>query len=218
MKLPSRLREASRRLFPKWRQSDSETLGIFGFGAAHNATAYVTLFVNRQQRQYVKLWTSIVRSRNARSVTETTLAFFTHFTAGSTLVSSNNRTRSLMPPIRIHAGSMSAPWIRHPNRLYAIHQACAAHFASGETRIEIPIGDAAEFLRNSQLKETAKFAECGYYFLDEAKGVYRPTWKGAILMSGKLRWPIKQIRVMLARRKAERILREVGMEEHCIAR
>ena len=61
-------------------------------------------------------------------------------------------------------------------------------------------------------EEIAGFAEVGYLRLDEARRVYRYTWKGAILAVCKLTWPIKPIRQMLRRRKAARILRELGLD------
>ena len=85
-------------------------------------------------------------------------------------------------------------------------------FGAYADRSRIEIADPADFLRKSQLKEQAKYSESGYYYHDEEHRVYRLTWRGAILMSWKLLWPIKQIRAILGRVKAARLLREVGME------
>ena len=176
-----------------------------------NGGAYVTLFENRQSSQYAKLFTVVVGSSLARKV-ETTLAFFTDFTDGLTLVTANNKTRPITPRIRIHEGSLALPSVHDPRRLYEIHQALVDRFGAYEDRARIEIQDPAVFLRISQLKEQAKYPESGYYYHDDKHRVYRPTWRGAILMSWKLLWPVKQIRAMLARVKAARLLREVGIE------
>jgi hypothetical protein len=51
----------------------------------------------------------------------------------------------------------------------------------------------------------------GYYRLDEERGVYRPTWKGAFLMTWRLVPPIKPWRIALRDRRARRVWRELGM-------
>jgi hypothetical protein len=54
--------------------------------------------------------------------------------------------------------------------------------------------------------------DCGYYYRDELAGVQRPTWKGAILMTWKLCWPVKPIRLALRRHGARRLLHELESE------
>ncbi len=177
-----------------------------------NGGVHVTLFENRQSRQYAKLWSVFLTAGGVRTVKESSLAFFTDFDDGLTLVTANNKTRPLTPRIRVHEGSLAVPWIGNPRRLYEIHNACITHFGNGASRVNIPINDPIDFLRNSHLKETAKFAESGYYYLDEDARVYRPTWRGAILMTWKLLWPAKPIRAALASRRSARVLHELGIE------
>ncbi len=194
-----------------------ESLGFRNLGhfrimnSVANGGVYVTLFENRQSRQYAKLWTVIVGGGPIRRA-ETTLAFFTEFTDGSILVTGNNKTRPLTPRVRVHIGSMAFPWVRDPRRLHEIHMAILDRFGSDAIRLEIAIQDPVEFLRKSHLRESDKNSENGYYYLDEEDAVYRPTWRGSILMAGKLLWPIKTIRAMLARRRSIRVLRELGMD------
>ncbi len=173
---------------------------------------HVTLFENRQARQYAKLFSASIMAGGVSTVKTTSLAFFTDFDDGLTLVTANNKTRPLTPRIRIHEGSLAFPWIGDPRRLYEIHNACITHFGTGASRVDIPIKDPIDFLRKSHLKETAKFAESGYYYLDEDARVYRLTWRGAILGTWKLLWPIKPIRAALASRRSARVLHELGIE------
>jgi len=97
----------------------------------------------------------------------------------------------------------------HPSELFQIHQAMVIQFGShaprktrGKQRIE-------EFLAEGLIREIERQVAVGYYYPDESADVYRPTWKGAILMTWKSLWPIKQLRGGLARRRAERFRREV---------
>jgi hypothetical protein len=195
-----------------------ESLGFMNRGhfrisnSVPNAGAHVTLFENRQSRQYAKLSSVFIMAGGVRTVKTTSLGFFTDFDDGLTLVTANNKTRPLTPRIRTHEGSLAVPWIGDPRRLYEIHNACISHFGNGASRVDIPIKDSIDFLRKSHLKETAKFAESGYYYLDEDARVYRLAWRGAILMTWKQLWPIKPIRVALASRRSARVLHELGIE------
>jgi hypothetical protein len=198
--------------------SQLEALGFANRGhfrvarSISNGGVHVTLFENRPARQYAKLFSALLTVGGVPTVKETSLAFFTDFDDGLTLVTGNNKTRPLTPRIRVHEGSLAVPWIGNPRRLYEIHNACITHFGNGASRVDIPIKDPIDFLRKSQLKETVKFAESGYYYLDANAQVYRLTWRGAILGTWKLLWPIKQIRATLAVRRSARVLHELGIE------
>ena len=87
-----------------------------------------------------------------------------------------------------------------------------AHYASDGIATLQDTSNPVEFLRESVRREHAHFVEVGYVYLDEDRGVYRYTWKGATLGAWKLIWPIKPIRQWLRRRKAIRTLRELGLE------
>ncbi len=195
-----------------------ESLGFMNRGrfrisnSVPNVGAHVTLFENRQAHQYAKLFSTFLMAAGVPTVKTTSLAFFTDFDDGLTLVTANNKTRPLTPRIRTHEGSLAFPWIDDPRRLNEIHNACITHFGNGASRVDKPIKDPIDFLRKSHLKETVKFAESGYYYLDEDARIYRLTWRGAVLGTWKLLWPIKPIRAALASRRSARVLHELGIE------
>ena len=176
-----------------------------------NSTTFVTLFENRAARQTANLFTGIIENRDRRRVVYF-LAFTTAFSDGTLLVTANNVEPRTLPPLRIREGSMAFPRIRDPRRLYEIHSACVARFAGDAIALEPATRDPAEFLRESFRKETTKFVETGYYYLDEIDQVYRLTWKGAILIVWKTRWPVKQIRALSRRYRGARLLRELGLD------
>ncbi len=176
-----------------------------------NGASYIYLFENPEARCISQLFTIFVASGVVRQVT-TVLNFRTEFTDGTSLITANSRIAKLFPPVRMREGSMSFPWIDAPRSLYEIHRASVAHYAADGVPRETDIRDPADFLRASGRREIAGFAEVGYMRLDEARRVYRYTWKGAILGFCKLTWPIKPIRLMLRRREARRILRELGLD------
>ena len=111
------------------------------------------------------------------------------------------------PPVHVFA----FPQVRDPGRLYKVHQAVVGQFDGGGLRGD-PIGDDPEaYFKRSQQREFARFIACGYQYLDEAKGVQRPTWKGAFMASLKLIWPVKQIRKVWRWWKSARMLHELGL-------
>ena len=146
--------------------------------AVPRADAFVTLFENRSTDQSAQLFTVTVK-RGIFRRSETVLTFITEFADGTVLYTSNSRTPTILPPIRIREGSMSFPEIDNPARVYAIHQATLASFAGRVPRLGGVIDDPAEFLRKMYQKEVIRFADSGYYFLDAKSNIYRLTWRGA---------------------------------------
>jgi hypothetical protein len=201
-------------------RSDASSMEEIGFRnlvnyrvlhAGPNTEAIATLFENRKERQTAKLFMVMVKAGPVRK-SEATLAFTTEFADGTKLTTSNNTTPSIFPPIRIRQGSMSFPRIRDPRKLHEIHRASVARFGGDDERAMPRIEDPLDFVRESMQADTAKFAETGYYYLDGKYDVYRPTWKGAILMTAKSAWPVKQIRSLIRRRRGARLLRELMVE------
>ena len=85
-------------------------------------------------------------------------------------------------------------------------------YAAGDIPRDPDIRDPAGFLRSASQDEVSGFAEVGYVRLDEAPRVYVYTWKGAILGAWNFLWPVNPIRKMLRRRKAARMLHELGLD------
>ena len=143
--------------------------------------------------------------------TVSAIEFTSEFADRPKLLSVNRRYLSPLPPNRARVESISFPQIRNAHRLFEIHQARLALFAANATKLQPRTEDPAEFLRQSVRDYTATLPECGCYYLDRTSGIYRPTWKGAILMSWKNQWWARPIRTLLARQQAARLLRELGI-------
>jgi hypothetical protein len=180
-------------------------------GAVPNGEAFVTVFENSKEKQTAQLFTMVVSSGPA-SQTSTVIGFTSEFSDGTKLATSNSKVMSLMPRVRMRDGSASFPEIRGPRRLYEIHQACLVHYCGDALRVEPVMKDPSEFLRRSIHDDTAKFAETGYYYFDEAHERYRPTWIGACLMTWKSLWPSSAIRRAIRRRTTKRMLEELGLD------
>jgi hypothetical protein len=51
----------------------------------------------------------------------------------------------------------------------------------------------------------------GYYAIDEERGVVRPTWKGAVLITWRLLWPVKPMYRSRRRRATRQLLERLGV-------
>ena len=98
----------------------------------------------------------------------------------------------------------------NPVLLYGAHRQLVERHAPDSARFIPTRGTEHLHLSHSVDKGYRYQAESGYLYLDASAGVYRPTLKGACLMSWKLAWPVKQAREALAKRRAARTLRSLG--------
>lgn len=215
--IPQLVSDSIARTVPDLKGLGFEWRGTFShLNAVKNANAYVTLFENPEARRTAQLFTVFGASALSRQVV-TVLAFRSAFTDGTRLLTKNSGVPSMFPRSdRVREGSGSFPWIKDAYRLYQVHEASVTRYASDGIPAPQDTSDPFEFLQESVRSEHAHFVEVGYVKLDEARGVYRYTWKGAILGAWKLTWPIKPIRLWLRRREAVRILREIGLEHYAM--
>jgi hypothetical protein len=100
--------------------------------------------------------------------------------------------------------------IGNPVILYGAHRRLVERHAPDSARFIPTRGTEHLHLSHSVEKGYRNQAAFGYLYLDASAGVYRPTLKGACLMSWKLAWPVKQARESLAKRRAARTLRSLG--------
>jgi hypothetical protein len=91
--------------------------------------------------------------------------------------------------------------------LYRAHTDVVAHLGPRSEPIVPLEGDPAAYQCAYTNRERARFKECGYFYLDPEADCYRPTWKGAVLLTWKLLWPVSAIRRARIRRHAEALLR-----------
>lgn len=122
-------------------------------------------------------------------------------------VNTNNSTQSTVFCRLPERQNHSLPTIVDPAVLYAIHR----NFTSGiaASRKPLPAGPIEGEVQQEWGRVLRRQAEVGYFKYDESDQTFRPTAKGAILMSWKLIWPVGAIRRMQARSESERLARTV---------
>ena len=93
--------------------------------------------------------------------------------------------------------------------LYRVHSAAASHVRPGVKGILPDPGAEQSALNDAFAKDLPRFEEIGYMYLDRSRDAYRPTWKGAYLMSWKSIWPGSAIAKARARRRGAAFLSEI---------
>lgn len=105
------------------------------------------------------------------------------------------------------------PQVRDPLRLHKIFQVLLRRqFGSSTMRQRDIANDPARFLADIMDAEHRTQAEAGYYRFDEAARRWRPTLRGAFVMTWRLLPPFKQIITAGVRRRARAVLNEIAME------
>jgi hypothetical protein len=172
---------------------------------AHSvATGQLTLMEHPQTLDAAKIL--VARSGTSRHIS---LIFQTRFDDGTEVVTANNQITAGLPPVP-GVTALWLPEVCDPQRLGDVHDQVRDSLGAGKKRL--PVGpDPVAFLEAGRERMHAHFVDTGYFYLDAADCVYRPTWKGAVLMT----W--RQIRVVRPfyrawrRRPTRKILRELDV-------
>lgn len=105
--------------------------------------------------------------------------------------------------------ALQVPSVRDPDRLCDIHRARIAAIERPR-RYEYDRLGVLDVMKRSMEKEMAPQVEAGHF--SRRGGVYRPTWKGAFLMTWGLVPPIGWLRRLRMRRRAEDALGRAGLD------
>ena len=119
-------------------------------------------------------------------------AFLTERAAGPAVATSNMRTAAPWPDNPAFDRAVFAD-VRDPAALLRLHRARLAAGSSESVRRTTVASSPAAY--QSRIEQVARdhMVRCGYWRFDDAAQVYRPTWKGAILMCWRLLPPARQI-------------------------
>lgn len=137
------------------------------------------------------------------------LAFQTRFEDGMEIVTANNRSTVGLPPLPEITG-LWLPEVGDTTELYSVHTKARDYLDLGRKRLSIG-PDPVAFLIAGRNRAHAHWVAAGYWYHDESHGVYRPTWKGACLMTWRVLRPVRPLYHVWRRRPTRRLLRELGI-------
>ncbi len=170
------------------------------------ASGQLTLLENPQTLDLGRVFVTVAGARR-----HVTVQFQTRFDDGTEVVTANNEITAGLPSLP-ETTALWLPQVRDARALYRIHQEVLEHLGAGKNRL--PLGDAPyTFLSEGRRRTNAHHVQTGYFFLDESQGVYRPTWKGALLMTTRLRWPVRPLYRAWRRRRTSQLLCRLGIPQ-----
>ncbi len=156
---------------------------------------------------------TIAVAYSAQSGTVLPMVEFTAELSGGRVFDVNNSVAVPILAARSGHDVYRLPEVRDPIRLYHIFEILLRRrFGSSTLRQREIAADPARFLADVIDAEYHGQMEAGYYRFDEGSRRWRPTLRGACLMTWKMLPPFKQLIKAAVRRRARRILREIGME------
>ncbi len=103
------------------------------------------------------------------------------------------------------------PKLKDVRRLYDAHIHLKATRFGNKTPILNGVGEEVQYMESALTKDFERQADAGYYYLQTGEEKFFPTWKGAVLMTWKIMWPVGAVRRILIRMKANSILQEMGV-------
>ncbi len=182
-----------------------EVLGHWELDGHSPATGTVTLMEHPETLDVARLLD--VELGASRQVT---LALQTRFEDGKEVITANNRfTIGLPTPPEITA--VWLPEVRDAAELCRVHSQLRDGLGAGKKRL--PVGpDPAAFLSAATLRLLTLWVHTGCFYLDEARSVYRPTWKGAILATWKHLPLVRLLYRVWRRRRTRKLLDELDIE------
>jgi hypothetical protein len=173
-------------------------------GASPHTNSYVIMWLNRPKGDKAMLVAVVAPSFGRKLVY---IEFSTRYESGEVFDTSNS-SELLFPPGR-ETIRTQLPQVHDPRLLYQLHShVMGKHHISGKRVLYEP-GNALDYLARSVLiKSFEKYTRRGLMYYDEGNNCYRPTLKGAFLMTWLLLEPIKTFRKAALWRKARKIVEE----------
>jgi hypothetical protein len=149
-----------------------------------------------------------VNGAKAPSAQSCLTEFSTEFANSPEINTNNSKVLSVFDNSNFKITSV-VPGLENPSLLYKVHKSITS--ASRDEINELPLPErVAEELERDFDKTFRRQSEAGYFYKDESTATYRPTAKGALIMSWKLLWPVGPIRKWQAKQNGARLVRGVS--------
>jgi hypothetical protein len=212
--LPAEVAKEFRTVIAQLRPAGFEPVtGLALPGQMSGVRSIVLLLANRPAQDVTMANVIYAGAAEAASLLRKSyVEFVSHFRDAKRLNTNNSCDLDVFPPWPVRT-ALQFPEVTDAGRLYRLHQALIArcHLRSKVFRLDEEFqGDAAAAVAAWGVEVlVGQAVGSGYLYLSPSENVYRPTWKGAFLMSWKQMWPMKAIRRAAADRKARRLLAEL---------
>ena len=173
---------------------------------APNVFPFIALLMNRAAGTKAMVSAFYVVSPEGPKLTTKYVEFITRYQQGTVLQTSNNQ-----PPGAFQHGpeqqTLRLPEVQNPHALYAVHCQRTARLA-GNPIEPLPLpGTEVSVQETRMIEDYEEQVKFGLLYLDQGAAVYRPTWKGAYLMTWSQLQPVKYFREARERGKSQAALK-----------
>jgi hypothetical protein len=173
-------------------------------------TSYLIMLVNRRSGDKAMV-TAVVAPRFGRKTLFT--EFSTRFESGQ--VFNTHNVPELLYPSSLETIRTQVPQVQDANRLYKLHIYVMDKYAAQGRKVMYEPDKALEYLARYAFIETFEnYVKRGLMWYDQQTDCYRPSTKGAFLMTWALMQPMKAIRYAALRKRARKILEEFEQEKN----
>jgi len=107
---------------------------------------------------------------------------------------------------------LAFPDVKDVGRLYRVHRALVERDAPGRKGVLPTAGMEVPHVCEWDAAAVRRQVECGYLYLNESRGTCGHTWKGALVMTAKLMFGIKDVRMALAKARSRATLNSLGLK------
>ncbi len=187
--------------------------GMFLPSQVENIVVALVYLVNRQEQAGV-----IAVAMHNKTPGMTSTMFHTEFVTryrDGRVIQTNNAQPLNAFPIPPECTNSYFPSVRDPVELWRLHQALCRRHGGGQKLLKLDEqfgGDGLRYMAEAVVEELEAAVKAGYMQLDAAGGVYKPTFKGAVLMTYGEIWPYKGIRLRRRLARERELLAELAYE------
>jgi hypothetical protein len=181
---------------------------------APKVRAILLLLANRKARDLAMATTMYADSTAGPPRRSFYVEFVSRFRDGTVVLTNNTSQAGVFGPRPTHTAGYF-PAVKEADRLYRLHQQLVARHPAGAKVLRLDEefgGDARAAVAASMVEEMEAQVKIGYLYLSTHEQVYRPTCKGAFLMTWKLLWPLNAIRKARRERAAARLTAELTLQ------
>jgi hypothetical protein len=173
-----------------------------------NLSAYLVMLVNRMSGDEALVTAIFNTAGSAQTLATHYVEFNTRFETGEVFDTLNSKTlNSFLPgPKTVRT---QTPTVTDPQELFRLHHFVMRKCGASGRRIVFPVGQGLDYLTSTIVTEACNHqVNHGRMYYEAASDAYRPTLKGAYLMTWGELHPFKAIRRITLRRAERQILEE----------
>lgn len=176
-------------------------------GNAARVYNYCILMLNRETGDGAMISAIMKVVSGVESVATKYVEFSTRYADGKMFDTLNSSSLGAFAQVASEIKTR-VPSVTDPRQLYALHRFVIARANVVGRPVTYDQSSAADHLQAERLGSLTAQVRCGRYYLNKAGDTYRPTLKGAYLMTWGLMWPFSIFRRRAMDRRAASTLRE----------